>query len=85
MDNFIYDIPTKLCFGGAKSPICPELVKAKRPARPLVYGGGSIVISLYDTILGLHVDCKSLELAGVEPNPRIESVRQGSPCKKTRH
>ena len=77
MDNFIYDIPTKLYFGRGQIAHLPELVKAKGRRVLLVYGGGSIKkIGLYDTILELLSDCQILELPGVEPNPRIESVRQ---------
>ena len=84
MDNFIYDIPTKLYFGRGQIAHLPELVKAKGRRVLLVYGGGSIKkIGLYDTILELLSDCQIVELAGVEPNPRIESVRQGAAlCKE---
>ena len=84
MDNFIYDIPTKLYFGRGQIAHLPELVKAKGRRVLLVYGGGSIKkIGLYDTILELLSDCQIVELPGVEPNPRIESVRQGAAlCKE---
>ena len=84
MDNFIYDIPTKLYFGRDQIAHLPELVKAKGRRVLLVYGGGSIKkIGLYDTILELLSDCQIVELPGVEPNPRIESVRQGAAlCKE---
>ncbi|WP_314693727.1 iron-containing alcohol dehydrogenase [uncultured Abiotrophia sp.] len=84
MDNFIYDIPTKLYFGRGQIAHLPELVKAKGRRVLLVYGGGSIKkIGIYDTILELLSDCQIVELPGVEPNPRIESVRQGAAlCKE---
>ena len=54
MDNFIYDIPTKLYFGRGQIAHLTELVKAKGRRVLLVYGGGSIKkIGLYDTILEL--------------------------------
>ena len=43
MDNFIYDIPTKLYFGRDQIAHLPELVKAKGRRVLLVYGGGSTI------------------------------------------
>ncbi len=46
----------------------------------LVYGGGSIrKIGLYDKVLDLlnENNIKCIEISGVEPNPRIDTVRRG--------
>ena len=46
----------------------------------LVYGGGSIKHNgLYDQVIGTlkEIHAKVFELAGVEPNPRISTVRKG--------
>ena len=44
----------------------------------LVYGGGSIKKSgLYDRVVSQMNDLNVTELSGVEPNPKIESVRAG--------
>ena len=46
----------------------------------LVYGGGSIKRSgLYDAVMKVLTEngMQVTELSGVEPNPRIESVRRG--------
>ncbi len=78
MDNFAYDIPTKLYFASQIAHL-PELVKVGRRVL-LVYGGGSIMkIGLYDTILELLSDCQIVELAGVEPNPALSRPVRGSP------
>lgn len=81
MNSFIYDIPTKVYFG--ENQLChlgEELSKFGKKVL-LTYGGGSIKKSgLYDRIVeiikvsGLEV----FELSGIEPNPRIESVREGA-------
>ena len=79
--DFIYDIPVRVYFGKDQlSNLGPELKKwGKRVL--LTYGGGSIkLIGLYDKVLkeikeaGLEVH----ELSGIEPNPRIASVRKGA-------
>lgn len=86
MNNFVYDIPVKVYFG--ENQLChlsEELCKYGQRVL-LTYGGGSIRrIGLYDSVMaelkkgGLEV----FELSGIEPNPRIDSVRQGVQiCKK---
>lgn len=78
--DFIYDIPCRVYFGKDQlQNLGPELKKwGKRVL--LTYGGGSIKrIGLYDRVMkelkeaGLEV----FELSGIEPNPRISSVRKG--------
>lgn len=79
MHNFTYSIPTKIYFG--KGQIChlPELAQSGEKVL-LVYGGGSIKrLGIYDTAMELlrGAGLRVYELGGVEPNPRIESVRRG--------
>lgn len=80
MLNYTHDIPTVLHFGkGAISHLDESLLKFGKNVL-LVYGGGSIKkTGLYDTIMNiLHQGGYQVtELAGVEPNPRIESVAKG--------
>ena len=80
MQNFHYNIPTQIYFGKGQIENLGENLKKISDKVLLVYGGGSIKkIGLYDKV------CEQLkkagiewkELAGVEPNPRIESVRKG--------
>lgn len=87
MHNFVYDIPTKVYFGKGETEgnLGRELAGFGKKVL-LVYGGGSIKKSgLYDKVIaeiksaGLEV----AELSGIDPNPRIDSVREGAEiCKK---
>lgn len=81
MNNFVYDIPVKVYFG--ENQLCHLGKELKNFGRRvlLTYGGGSIKrMGLYDRVInelnnaGLEV----FELSGIEPNPRIESVRKGA-------
>lgn len=80
MNSFIYDIPVKVYFG--KDQLChlgEELQKYGKRVL-LTYGGGSIKrIGLYDKVIAELQDhgFEVFELSGIEPNPRIESVREG--------
>ena len=81
MNSFIYDIPVKVYFG--KNQLCHLSEELKKYGQRvlLTYGGGSIKRNgLYDEIIeqfkeaGLQWE----ELSGIEPNPRIETVRKGA-------
>ena len=50
----------------------------------MVYGGGSIKKNgLYDKVKELLSDYNIIELSGIEPNPKIEKVREGATlCKE---
>ena len=80
MNSFIYDIPVKVYFGENQlSHLGGELKKYGNRVL-LTYGGGSIKrIGLYDNVIEeLHkAGMEVFELSGIEPNPRIESVREG--------
>ena len=86
MNSFIYDIPVKVYFGRDQlSYLGTELRKFGRRVL-LTYGGGSIKRNgLYDRVVSelRNADMEVYELSGIEPNPRIESVRQGvAMCKE---
>ena len=80
MQNFTFNIPTVVHFGkGQISKLGEEI--ASRASRVLVvYGGGSVKRNgVYD---GAVEQMKAhgiewVELSGVEPNPRIITVRKG--------
>lgn len=80
MKNFNYSIPTKIFFGKNQIDVLGNEIKKYGSKVLLVYGGGSIKKSgLYDKIAGILKanDIESWELSGVEPNPRVTSVRKG--------
>ncbi len=86
MNNFVYDIPTKVYFGENQlGNLGVELSKYGKRVL-LTYGGGSIKkIGLYDKIVeeikkaGLEL----YELSGIAPNPRVSSVNAGADiCKR---
>lgn len=80
MENFNYSIPTKVYFGKGQVKNLAVIIKEYGNKVLIVYGGGSIKkIGLYDKITKIFNDNKIsyVELSGVEPNPRIETVRKG--------
>jgi butanol dehydrogenase len=86
MNNFVYDVPTKVYFGENQLGHLGEELKKFGKRVLLVYGGGSIKKSgLYDRI-ATEIKKAGLELfecPGIEPNPRITSVNRGAEiCKK---
>ena len=86
--DFVYDIPVKVYFGTEQlKNLGPEL--RKYGTRVLMtYGGGSIKrIGLYDRVVKEIRDAglELYELSGIEPNPRVASVREGARlCKEHR-
>ncbi|MFD2045319.1 iron-containing alcohol dehydrogenase [Ornithinibacillus salinisoli] len=80
MDNFTYHNPTKLIFGKGQIDALPNEVKSYGSKVLIVYGGGSIKRNgIYDNVLAklAEMNAEVFELPGVEPNPRISTVRKG--------
>ncbi|HBQ46481.1 MAG TPA: NADH-dependent alcohol dehydrogenase, partial [Ruminococcaceae bacterium] len=80
MNDFVFSVPTAIYFGKGQVEKLGGIVQQYGSRALLVYGGGSIKRSgLYDKVLGqLKKNFVSVtELAGVEPNPKIASVREG--------
>lgn len=80
MLNFDYSIPTKIFFGKDQIKRLPDQLSQYGSRILLIYGGGSIKkIGLYNKVIDLlsknHLTF--WELSGIDPNPRIESVRLG--------
>ncbi|MDG4658283.1 iron-containing alcohol dehydrogenase [Ectobacillus antri] len=80
MQNFSFHNPTKLIFGKGQL----EQLKTEVPKYGInvlfVYGGGSIKRSgLYEEVMNVlrEIGATVTELSGVEPNPRITTVRKG--------
>ena len=86
MNNFIYNIPTKVYFGeNLLEHLGEELSKYGKKVL-LTYGGGSIKKNgLYDKIVAeiKNAGLELFELNGIDPNPRVSSVNAGADiCKK---
>ena len=80
MLNFTHAIPTKLYFGEGQIEKLDAALRGFGKNVLLAYGGGSIKkTGLYDTIVGIlqNGGFTVTELSGIEPNPRIGSVRRG--------
>lgn len=81
MNGFTFHIPTKIYFGDDEFCHLGEEVASCGKTVLVTYGGGSVKrTGLYDRVMaqlkaqGLTV----VELGGIDPNPRIDSVRQGA-------
>lgn len=86
MNTFTFYNPVKLIFGkGQLEQIKQELPTYGKKVL-VVYGGGSIKKNgLYDEVMATlkEAEMEVFELAGVDPNPRISTARQGVDiCKK---
>ncbi len=87
MKDFVYYAPTKIYFGKGKHTEVGEIVKGYGYTRIMLqYGQGSIRRSgLYDEIMdslsnsGIEV----VEMGGVEPNPKIDFVREAVKVART--
>lgn len=86
MKNFSFYNPTKVFFGKGQVEKVGKLVKEYGDTVLLVYGKSSIKkIGLYDRVVKLleKEDIKIFDFGGIDPNPRIESIREGAAlCKK---
>lgn len=84
MNSFVFNRPTQLFFGKDQIKNLPSILGAYGKKVLMVYGGGSIKrLGLYDQIHELLPEFSVFELGGVEPNPKIESVRKGAAlCKE---
>lgn len=78
MNNFNYHVPTDIRFGKDQIACLPEELKKYGHRVLLVYGGGSIKrTGLYDKVCQLLQEFEIYELSGIEPNPKLKSVRTG--------
>lgn len=80
MYNFEYYVPTKILFGKGQIENLPNEILKKGKRVLLTYGGGSVKkIGLYQRITELFDEhgIEYFELSGIEPNPKITSVREG--------
>ncbi len=77
MYDFTMCLPTKLIFGKNTIEKLPEIMAPYKRIL-LTYGGGSIKKNgIYDKIKELLSDKELVDLAGIEPNPKVQSARDG--------
>ncbi|MET7018209.1 iron-containing alcohol dehydrogenase [Bacillus mycoides] len=80
MQNFVFRNPTKLIFGkGQLEQLKTEIPQFGKKVL-LVYGGGSIKRNgIYDNVISIlkDINAEVFELTGVEPNPRLSTVKKG--------
>lgn len=88
MNEFSFYNPVKIHFGkGSIEHLRKELPQYGQNVL-IVYGGGSIKSNgIYDDIMAILNDLNMnvYELAGVEPNPRVETARKGIEICKEHH
>jgi alcohol dehydrogenase YqhD (iron-dependent ADH family) len=80
MNDFTYAISTKVLFGKNKIEQLTEEIEKYADTVLFVFGQGSIKkLGIYDFVTAMlqKSDIDFVELSGVQPNPRIESVRTG--------
>ncbi|WP_257349629.1 iron-containing alcohol dehydrogenase [Pseudalkalibacillus decolorationis] len=80
MDSFEFRNPTKLIFGEGKIDSLATEVPQYGKNVLVVYGGGSIKKNgIYDQVMGQlnKIGATVIELSGVEPNPRLTTVKRG--------
>ncbi len=86
MENFEFQMKTKMIFGKDTIESLEEILKSHYKNVLIHYGGGSIKKSgLYDEIVNIlkRIGVKHHELGGVEPNPKLSLVKEGIDiCKK---
>ncbi len=83
---FTYSIPTKIYFGKGQLNSLGNVISDYGKKVLLVYGGGSIKkTGVYDIVCSQlkQMKIQIYELSGIEPNPKIDSVRRGiAVCKQ---
>ena len=80
MNEYIYYNPTRLVFGKNQIQTLKDELGNFGKKVLVVYGGGSIKRNgLYDEVMNelKKMDAEVSELSGVEPNPRVSTVRRG--------
>ncbi len=88
INDFIYDIPVRVYFGKDQLKHLGAELKKYGTRVLMTYGGGSIKrMGLYDRVVKVvkEAGLELFELSGIEPNPRIDSVRKGAQMCKDHH
>lgn len=84
MNNYEYCVPTDIRFGKDQVECLSKEIGKYGKRVLMVYGGGSIKrTGLYDKVYEVLKDYEIFELPGIEPNPKLSSVREGTKiCKE---
>ncbi len=84
MNNYEFCVPTDIRFGKDQIECLSKEIKKYGKKILMVYGGGSIKrTGLYDKVYDILKGFQIYELPGIEPNPKLSSVRKGAEmCKK---
>lgn len=78
MNHFSYCVPTDIRFGKGQIACLKTELHTYGKKILLVYGGGSIKRNgIYEELMKQLADYEIYELSGIEPNPKITSVREG--------
>lgn len=83
MNNFVFQNPTKLIFGkGQIAKLSEELTKGKKIM--VTFGGGSVKNNgVYDQVVAALEGFDFVEFWGIEPNPKVETLRKAvEQCKR---
>lgn len=81
MENFNFNLSTKIAFGKDSVDKLPSLLEGYGKKILLAYGMSSIKkIGLYDKVLDLlgGMGVEVFELSGITPNPRLDKVIEGA-------
>ncbi|MDR2184650.1 MAG: iron-containing alcohol dehydrogenase [Treponema sp.] len=87
MNNFVFQNPTKIIFGkGTVSQLFSEINARGVKRLLLTTGSGSVKTSgLYEKVCSQLTGIEVLELSGITPNPKMESIDIGvNICKKNK-
>ncbi len=86
MKNFVFNNPTKLIFG--KDTIVTRL-RAELPTDKTIlvtFGGGSVRKNgVYDQVIKALEDLSFVEFWGIEPNPKVETIRKAVAMGREHH
>lgn len=80
MENFEWNVGTRILFGRGQLDRLPEAIRERGDSVLLVYGGGSVKRSgVYGQVTERlrAAGIRWAELSGVEPNPRVTTAAEG--------
>ncbi|MGR5964269.1 iron-containing alcohol dehydrogenase [Bacillus cereus] len=80
MQNFVFRNPTKLIFGkGQLEQLKTEIPQFGKKSSSRIRGGSIKRNGIYDNVISIlkDINAEVFELTGVEPNPRVSTVKKG--------